>query len=76
MKTNRRFVILPLLIFLAFCFNANVEVQSQERNIFKERRAELASLIEKGIAIIQSSEKNQDNLLEFFVPNSDNHDFI
>ena len=44
--------------------------------IFKERRKKLATLVEKGIIIIQSSERDQDNLYEFYVPNSNNRDFI
>lgn len=33
-------------------------------------------MVDEGIIIIQSSERNQNNLYEFFVANSDNHDFI
>jgi len=49
---------------------------SQDTKVFIERRSKLAAKIESGIAIIQSTERNQDNVLEFFVPNSNNHDFI
>lgn len=49
---------------------------SQEKNIFQQRRQKLSESIEAGIIIIQSTEKNQHNLYEFFVSNSDNHDFI
>lgn len=44
--------------------------------IFEERRKKLATMIDKGIAIIQSSERDQDNLYEYFVPDSNNRDFI
>jgi Xaa-Pro aminopeptidase len=49
---------------------------AQGPDVLKQRRAKLAAQISEGILIIQSSERNQSNLLEFFVPNSDNHDFI
>ncbi|MFC1563519.1 aminopeptidase P N-terminal domain-containing protein [candidate division KSB1 bacterium] len=64
------------LIIAVFCLSSSVAVQSQDKDIFKERRDKFANLLEEGIAIIQSTGKNQDNLLEFYVPNSDNHDFI
>lgn len=44
--------------------------------IFKERRKKLAAMVESGIVIIQSSEKDQDNLYEFYLPDSNNRDFI
>lgn len=44
--------------------------------VFKERRKKMAGMIEKGVAIIQSSQRDQDNLYEFFVPDSNNRDFI
>ncbi len=49
---------------------------SQNVDVFKQRRKALVESIDQGIVIIQSTAKNQDNLLEFFVDNSDNHDFI
>ena len=51
-------------------------IHSQDADVFKARRQKLAESIEEGIVIIQSTERNQANLLEFFVDNSDNHDFI
>ena len=59
-----------------FIFILCLSCFGQEVNIFKQRRQKLADRIENGIVIIQSSERNQNNLYEFFVPNSDNHDFI
>ena len=47
-----------------------------ENDIFQSRRQKLAASIPDGIAIIQSTVRNQNELLEFFIPNSDNHDFI
>jgi len=44
--------------------------------VFKERRKKMAEMIEKGVAIIQSSQRDQDNLYEYFVPDSNNRDFI
>lgn len=44
--------------------------------IFKERRKKLAAMVESGIVIIQSSDKDQDNLYEFYLPDSNNRDFI
>jgi len=51
-------------------------IHAQDADVFKARRQKLAESIEGGIVIIQSTERNQANLLEFFVDNSDNHDFI
>lgn len=53
-----------------------VSAGAQVDEIFSERRAKLAAKLDKGIAIIQSTERNQNNLYKFFVPNSDNHDFV
>jgi Xaa-Pro aminopeptidase len=64
-----------LFCLVLFVFSASATA-AQDRNVFKERRAKLAALVDEGIFIIQSTERNQNNLLEFFVPNSDNHDFI
>ena len=36
----------------------------------------MSAMVDKGIVIIQSTERNQSKLYEFFIPNSDNHDFI
>ncbi len=76
MKYNRNSLTLSLLIIVALCLSSSMSGLSQDTDIFRERRAKFAALLEGGIAIIQSTEKNQDNLLEFYVPNSDNHDFI
>jgi Xaa-Pro aminopeptidase len=57
-------------------FSISVTVRSQDSDILKTRRQKLAGMVEEGIVIIQSSDRNQNNLYEFFVDNSDNHDFI
>jgi len=73
MKILKKVVSTSFLLIFIF---SSMTVLAQENGIFKERRQKLAALIEKGIAIIQSTERNQHNLLEFYVDNSDNHDFI
>ena len=57
-------------------FSSSLPGFPQEKNVFKERRTKLASMVQEGVVIIQSTERNQNYLHEFFVPNSDNHDFI
>jgi Xaa-Pro aminopeptidase len=67
------------LTLAAGCFlwsGGSTPLYSQNSEVFRSRRAKLARQIPEGILIIQSSERNQNNLLEFFIPNSDNHDFI
>lgn len=76
MKLGRQLKFFPVLIALSILLNSNANVFPQERNIFSERRKKLASMVDKGIVIIQSTERNQNNLPEFFASNSDNHDFI
>lgn len=63
-----------ILILLAF--SSPLLTQAQPADLLKTRRQKLAAMVEKGIVIIQSTERNQNNLHEFFIPNSDNHDFI
>ncbi len=65
-----------IFIYLMTIMTSIFFAQENGGNIFKKRRAKLASMIEEGIIIIQSTDNNQKNLYEFFVPNSDNHDFI
>jgi len=62
--------------FTMFLLILNLKAIPQEANILKERRQKLASMVAKGIVIIQSTERNQNNLLEFYIPNSDNNDFL
>ena len=76
MRLDKQKILANLILIVFINFSFYTITMSQEKNVFKERRAKLAAKIESGIAIIQSTEKNQDNLHEFFIPNSDNHDFI
>ncbi len=40
------------------------------------RRAELMGRMEGGLAIITSADRSQPNLYEFFVPDTENHDYV
>jgi Xaa-Pro aminopeptidase len=75
---NRGNLIKFLMFFISafLFFSSSAALQSQDNNIFKTRRQKLTEIVDGGIVIIQSSERNQNNLYEFFVANSDNHDFI
>jgi Xaa-Pro aminopeptidase len=74
---RRNLVKFSTIFAVAFLiFSSSSTLQSQDNNIFKARRQKLAEMVDGGIVIIQSSERNQNNLYEFFVDNSDNHDFI
>ncbi len=64
------------ILGMIWALNGSLPLWSQDPEVLRERRAKLAAMVSGGIVIIQSTESNQDNLLEFFVPNSDNHDFI
>ncbi|MGB6681436.1 MAG: Xaa-Pro peptidase family protein [Candidatus Bathyarchaeia archaeon] len=74
MNIIKKMKFLPFLICLTIITSS--PTFSLDKNNFKERRQRLAALCKMGIVIIQSTEKNQNNLQEFFVPNNDNHDFI
>ncbi len=76
MESSIKTKLLSTLIVIAILAISPPNAFSQEATILKERRQKLASLVENGIAIIQSTERNQNNLYEYFPPNSDNHDFI
>ena len=56
-----------LYLNCVFIFILCLPCFGQEATIFQQRRQKLADRIEKGIVIIQSSERNQNNLYEFFV---------
>jgi len=74
MKENKAY---RCLVFLALVTTLSAgTIFPQDTATLVERRQKLKDRIEQGIVIIQSSENNQDNLFEFYVPNSDNHDFI
>jgi len=75
MKTNKTAKFVFVFTFL-FVFLSSHFMQSQSAEFLKIRRQKLSAIVDKGIVIIQSAERNQSNLYEFFIPNSDNHDFI
>ncbi len=76
MKTERQKKNTSELLLIALLLTPVAGLTSPQSDVFKARRQKLASMTDGGIIIIQSTEKNQDNLLEFYVPDSDNHDFI
>lgn len=76
MRQNNKLKFFLLFIISSIFLISNSPVFSQDKNVFQQRREKLASMVEKGIIVIQSTERNQNNLHEFFVPNSNNHDFI
>lgn len=76
MNWGRKRITFCLFFIFTILLTFSPDAFSQEKNIFKERRAKLASMIEKGIVIIQGSQRTQDNLYEHFAADSDNHDFI
>ena len=63
---------------MAFCAVA-VTLSAQQvptlREAAAERRATLMARVTEGIAIIQSADRSQPNLYEFFVPTTEHHDF-
>jgi len=74
MKPGKTTVLFLSALFFFGLFNS--QLKAQDTHTLKTRRHKLAVQLEQGIAIIQSTESNQTDLLEFYVPNSDNHDFI
>jgi Xaa-Pro aminopeptidase len=71
----KRFYQFSVCLILGFCLISST-LFPQDTATLIERRQKLKAKIPQGIVIIQSSERNQNNLFEFFIPNSDNHDFI
>jgi len=78
---------LPLLALLALSLVSPPEIQAQTSLgslEFREghsdasvaRRAEFMGRMEGGLAIITSADRSQPNLYEFFVPDTENHDFV
>jgi Xaa-Pro aminopeptidase len=76
-----------LLAGLAFLFPAHasgqalaslaaVELREGHREAAVARRAELMGRMEGGLAIVTSADRSQPNLYEFFVPDTENHDFV
>ena len=78
---------LPLLALLAFSLATPPEAQAQtslgslefregHREAAVARRAEFMNRMAGGVAIITSADRSGPNLYEFFVPDTENHDFV
>ncbi len=55
---------------------ASVEYREGHREAAVTRRADLMERMEGGLAIITSADRSQPNLYEFYVPDTENHDFV
>jgi Xaa-Pro aminopeptidase len=53
-----------------------LEYREGHREAAVERRAELMRRMEGGLAIITSADRSQPNLYEFFVPDTEHHDYV
>ncbi len=75
--------LLPLLLILtgahpgpAQTSLASLEYRAGHREAAIARRAEFMARMEGGLAVITSADRSQPNLYEFFVPDTENHDFV
>jgi Xaa-Pro aminopeptidase len=65
------------LLVLVLALNAGpVSGQPAVKEATSERRARLSKAVPEGLVIIQSADRSQPNLLEFMLPDTENHDFI
>jgi Xaa-Pro aminopeptidase len=55
---------------------ASVGYREGHREAAVARRAEFMDRMEGGLAIITSADRSQPNLYEFYVPDTENHDFV
>ncbi|HAC07280.1 MAG TPA: hypothetical protein DCF71_15635, partial [Gemmatimonadetes bacterium] len=55
---------------------AALENREGHREAAITRRAELMRRMEGGLAVVTSADRSQPNLYEFFVPDTENHDFV
>ena len=55
---------------------ASLEYRQGHREAAMARRAELMRRMEGGLAVITSADRSQPNLYEFYVPDTESHDFI
>ncbi len=55
---------------------ASLELREGHREAAMARRAELMRRMEGGLAVITSADRSQPNLYEFYVPDTENHDFV
>jgi len=53
-----------------------LEFREGHREASAARRAELMERMAGGLAVITSADRSQPNLYEFFVPDTENHDFV
>ncbi|MFO7893233.1 MAG: M24 family metallopeptidase [Longimicrobiales bacterium] len=53
-----------------------LEYREGHREAAIERRAELMRRMEGGLAVITSADRSQPNLYEFFVPDTEHHDYV
>jgi Xaa-Pro aminopeptidase len=55
---------------------ASLEYRQGHREAAMARRAEVMRSMEGGLAVITSADRSQPNLYEFYVPDTESHDFI
>lgn len=55
---------------------ASLEYREGHTQAAVARRAELMRRMEGGLAVITSADRSQPNLYEFYVPDTENHDFV
>ncbi len=55
---------------------ADLEYREGHREAAMARRAELMRRMEGGLAVVTSADRSQPNLYEFYVPDTENHDFV
>jgi len=80
-RAVRLLALLPLAAALPIGAKAQTSLRSMEyreghREAAIARRAELMRRMEGGLAIITSADRSQPNLYEFYVPDTENHDFV
>jgi len=54
----------------------SLELREGHREAAAARRAELMRRMEGGLAVVTSADRSQPNLYEFYVPDTENHDFV
>jgi Xaa-Pro aminopeptidase len=55
---------------------ASLEYRQGHREAAVARRAELMRRMEGGLAVVTSADRSQPNLYEFYVPDTESHDFV
>jgi Xaa-Pro aminopeptidase len=77
--TIARSLLLTLLVpshALAQASLESMELREGHREAAVARRAELMRRMEGGLAVVTSADRSQPNLYEFYVPDTENHDFV